>query len=419
MAQSETDSYFPLARNINGYYFFNLFNNLAFWLPVYAIFFLRQGLDYSMLLILYGIDTVVQTILEIPSGLLADRLGRRLSLMLAALAQAGGFLIIAFGNALPWYMVGMALHGAALALASGADSAIIYDSLLAAGQEGEFKKIEGRAYMYNLLGWGLGGLLGGLVATKSLVLPFALTGFSALLAFFTAAMMTEPPRVQKSDEKRPKNTGMLIRQALRVVREKASVRAIIVFASIIIGLLLVAHKFSQPYLERADINLEFFGVIYFGWLMFAALSSRFSDQIEKYLGSTVYFLSLPVLSGIALIYMWWWQNPYGAAIAVLYQFAWGSLRPQMFQIINAQVSSVQRATILSLVGFGSSLVYIVMVPITGFLSDRYDFPLALLIIGLAIIIFGLGAGINLLTKIKGYQAGISGERPKATDSIIE
>jgi MFS family permease len=392
-AGSRGNSQFLAGRNINGYYTFHLFINFAFWLPIYAVFFLTRGLDYSAILLLYAVDNGVQTTLEIPSGMLADRWGRRPVLMLGALIQVAGYLMIAFGDGMAWYLFAMALHGAALAFLSGSDAAFIYDSLAAAGREKEFKKIEGRAYMFNLVGWGVGGLLGGWLAVKNLSLPYIMSAITSVLALFVIAICIEPPRRQKYPT--PKK---LAADVWGVVRNNKSVRAIIVFASLIFGFLLVSHKFSQPYLQEAGLNLELFGIVYFVWLMGAAMSSYYSERLEKALGSRVYFLSLPLVVGGVLIYFGFFQNILGVTLALLYQFVWGSLRPQMNHIINREVGSSMRATVLSTVGFGSAIIYIIAAPLIGWIADRYYFPQALFWLGIIALVFCLWAAIPLLCR---------------------
>lgn len=383
--------YFMAGHNINGYFAFHLFINSAFWLPIYAVFFLTRGLDYSAILILYAVDNAFQMILEIPSGMLADRLGRKPILILGALMQAIGYLMIAVGEAMGWYLAAMALHGAALAAVSGSDAAFIYDSLLAAGREREFKHIEGRAYMFNLIGWGTGGLLGGWLAAESLALPYVLSTIASCLALMVMLTCVEPPRTR-----RHATMAQLFADAGAVVRRNRTVRAIIVFSSLIFGFLVISHKFSQPYLQRAGVPLELFGVVYFVWLMGAALSSNYSERTEKLIGRRAYFILLPVLVGGVLIYFGFRQNLLGVALALLYQFVWGSLRPQMNQIINREVGSSMRATVLSVTGFGSSIIYIVAGPVVGLLADRYDFPVALLCLGIVSAGCGLWAAVPLV-----------------------
>ncbi len=380
-------------RNISGYYTFHLFINFAFWLPIYAVFFLTRGLDYTAILLLYAVDNVFQTALEIPSGMLADRWGRKPVLMLGAIIQMIGFLMIAFGDGMPWYLAAMALHGVALACLSGSDAAFIYDSLVAAGREDEFKKIEGRAYMYNLIGWGVGGLLGGWLAVKNLSLPYVLSGLTSFLAFMVLATCVEPPRAKKQP-----TPARFLKDAWKAIHNNGSVKAIIIFASLIFGFLLVSHKFSQPYLQSTGLDLQFFGIVYFVWLMAAAAASNYSERIEKVIGRRAYFMSLPILVGGVLIYFGFYQNMLGVALAVLYQFVWGSLRPQMNQVINQDVASTMRATVLSTVGLGSALIYIVTAPVIGWIADKYDFPLALLTLGLIAMILGLVAVIPLAKR---------------------
>ena len=385
---------FMAGRNINGYYTFHLFINFAFWLPIYAVFFLNRGLDYSAILLLYAIDNAFQTALEIPSGMLADKWGRKPILMLGAIIQMTGFLMIAFGDGLIWYAAAMALHGIALACLSGSDAAFIYDSLVAAGRENEFKKIEGRAYMYNLIGWAVGGLLGGWLAVKNLSLPYILSGLTSFLAFMVLATCIEPPRAH--DQLSP---AKFLKDAWKAIHNNGSVRAIILFASLIFGFLLVSHKFSQPYLMATGLKVQYFGIVYFVWLMAAAAASNYSERIENIIGRRTYFMSLPILVGGVLIYFGFYQNTLGIALAVLYQFVWGSLRPQMNQVINQEVSSAMRATALSTVGFGSALIYIVAAPLIGWAADSYDFTRALLMLGLASLLLGLAAVYPLLKKI--------------------
>ncbi len=379
------------ARNINGYYAFHLFGNMAFWLPIYTMFFLARGLDFSTILLLYAVDTVVQTLLELPSGMLADRWGRRPTLMLGALAQTAGYLFIAFGNGIPWYLAGMALHGTALAFVSGADSAFLYDTLAAAGREDEFKRIEGRAYMYNLFGWGTAGLLGGWVAAEGMQVPFVLSGVSSFLALLVMLTCVEPPR--RTIRSSIRQVG---REVISGIRRSHRVRAIIIFSSVIFGLLLVGHKLSQPYLEMVGIDIKYFGIVYFVWLMFAAAASNLSDRIERWLGHTVYFLLLPLLAGIPFLYWGWRQSIFGVALALTHQVVWGSLRPQTAGLINAESTASIRATVLSVVGLGSSLVYVIAAPIIGGLADRQGLTVSLLYLGAAIIVLGLAAVLPVI-----------------------
>lgn len=393
MNDNGSQNTFWAGRNINGYFAFHLFINFAFWLPVYAVFFVNRGLLLSELLSLFAVLGGVQTVLEIPSGTLADRWGRKPILVLGALLQGCGYVCIAAGNSFFWYFVGMALAGTALAFISGADAAFIYDSLAAAGRENEFKKIEGQAYMYNLLGWGAGGLLGGYVAVHSLSMTYILSALTSVLALLCIGLCEEPPHTRGG-----RQSLRLLKKALVTTGANANVRATVILASVVIGLLLVVHKFSQPYLVEAGFPLKSFGYVYFLWLAGAAAAARYSEQIERFLGRQMYFISVPLVAGTAILYMGLWQNVWGAVLALGHQYAWGSLRPQVYQIINGEVDSSMRATVLSMTGFGSSVFYIICVPVFGLVADKYGFAVALQILGPLLAVLGLIAAIFLLAS---------------------
>lgn len=369
---------------IKSYYAYHLFANLAFWLPIYAVFFLDRNLALSSILILYAVKNACQISLELPSGLLADKWGRKYVLALGVLLQIASLLVLVFGNTFLWYVLGMVMFGSAHAFFSGTDSAFIFDSLKSVGRENEFGRIEGRAYMFNLIGWGVGGLLGGFAAVHSLSLPYILSAFASIIAFIAILSCSEPPHIKSQS-----SAFRLFKDALRFTALNTNIRAIIIMSSVIFGLLLVTHQFSQPYLLRANINLEFFGVIYFVWLIGAAISSNYSQRIIDGIGCRIFFFIVPITTSIAVLYMGLWQNYWGPVIILLHQFSWGALRPQMNRIINRETESSMRATILSLAGFGSSIIYIVCGPLAGLYADKYDFPASLTIVGLIILVAGL------------------------------
>jgi hypothetical protein len=244
--------------------------------------------------------------------------------------------------------------------------------------------------MFNLIGWGIGGLLGGWLAARSLALPYILSALTSFLALLVMATCVEPPRIRKHEF-----SLHMLKAATSNVRRSQLVRSAIIFSSVMFGLLLVTHKFSQPYLQRAGVDLEYFGLIYFAWLMCAALSANYSERIGRVLGLRNYFLVLPLLAGGIIIYLGLYQNLLGVAMALGYQFAWGSLRPQMYHIINHEVGSSLRATILSMSGFGMSIVYVIAAPAVGLIADGSDFPLALRLLGGGIAVAGLIALVPL------------------------
>ena len=121
-------------RNVRCFTLFRMFFSARFYYPVYALLFLDYGLTLGQFGILNGIWAVTIVLLEVPSGALADTIGRRRLLVVAGLCMlfemalllvapiGGGWLFALFA-------LNRVLSGAAEAAASGADEALAYDSL--------------------------------------------------------------------------------------------------------------------------------------------------------------------------------------------------------------------------------------------------------------------------------------------------
>ena len=123
---------------------FRIFFNARFYYPVFTILFLDFGLTLSQFALLNAAWAATIVVCEVPSGALADLVGRRRLIVFAATAmvveigllcivpQGGGPLLFTV------FLVNRVLSGMAEAAASGADEALAYDALKRAGHEGDW-----------------------------------------------------------------------------------------------------------------------------------------------------------------------------------------------------------------------------------------------------------------------------------------
>ena len=126
-------------RNIRLFIAFRVFFNNRFYYPVFTILFVDYGLTVEQFSLLNAVWALTIVVAEAPSGALADALGRKRLLVLAALLTIAELALISFapvGNIsllFSLFLISRILSGLADAASSGADEAIAYDSLVAAG----------------------------------------------------------------------------------------------------------------------------------------------------------------------------------------------------------------------------------------------------------------------------------------------
>jgi MFS family permease len=199
---------FDIKSNIWKMYLVNFLKNLQFFGAVAIPFFLEWArVDYTRIFILQASFMFWVFVLEIPTGVVADKFGRKASIILGGLFVAISFSIYGLINNYWIFFVAEFMGAIGFTLLSGADKALIYDSLIYTKKTDEAKVILSRYESAGTLGLLIGFPLGSIVADSNLLpypetlpLTFIISGIFLLLTFFVGFTLTEPERKEKVEE---------------------------------------------------------------------------------------------------------------------------------------------------------------------------------------------------------------------------
>jgi len=159
-------------RNISIYYRFKFSQNMLIIGPVLVPYMLFKGLSYSEMMLLQSISAVAVVLFEVPTGSIADRVSRKFSLVISSVIMAFGLsLYILCGSFLAFALAEL-LFGLGMTFSSGADSAILYESLSRMEREKEYSKIEAKAMSNIFVGQAVGSIASGLLYSVSPYIPF-------------------------------------------------------------------------------------------------------------------------------------------------------------------------------------------------------------------------------------------------------
>ena len=222
--QSSEPSFAAADRNVGLFVAFRVLFNARFYYPVFMVMFLDYGITVEEFALLNAIWAAAIVLLEVPSGALADLIGRRrLVVAGAALMVVEMLLLVLVPIPSAWVLPVLAANrivsGAAEAFISGADEALAFESLAACGRTGEWPRVLERLLrasgIVTIIGMVTGslvydpgmlntlasrvGLAGGFTRADTFRLPIWLTLASALGAFAAAFAMREPPRAAPGD----------------------------------------------------------------------------------------------------------------------------------------------------------------------------------------------------------------------------
>jgi MFS family permease len=158
-----------LRRNIPLFIAFRVLFNARFYYPVLGVLFIDLGLGLAEYAMLNAMWAVCIIFLEIPSGALADAIGRRWMVVLAAVLMVAEMVVFAFapagGGALLFWLLALnrILSGAAEACASGADEALAFDSLPVRSRESMWPRV-----LASLMRWQSAGFFVAMLAGAAL-----------------------------------------------------------------------------------------------------------------------------------------------------------------------------------------------------------------------------------------------------------
>jgi len=121
----------PFERNLQYYKFcaYGFLKNLRFYEPFLMLFFLEKGLTFFQIGGLYAAREILINVMEIPSGLLADVMGRKRAMIVSFLAYIVSFLVFYFAQAYWLLFAAMALYAFGDAFRTGTHKAMIFDYL--------------------------------------------------------------------------------------------------------------------------------------------------------------------------------------------------------------------------------------------------------------------------------------------------
>ena len=371
-----------LEGNINKMYLLKAVKWFMIVMPIIVLFFEKHGLSLTQIMILQATYSFTVAVLEIPSGFFADIYGRRLSLFYGSILTFIGYLIFSFFSGFNEFFIAEILLGIGGSLISGADSALIYDTLLQLKKDEDYTKVEGKNYGIGNVSEGIAGVIGGFLAITSLDLPVYIQTFVLFFSIPISYSLVEPESSYKL-AKSIKSIWLVVKETFF---EKNKLKWYIIYSSSMgIGTLSIAW-FVQPFLIEIETPLFYYGIIWAGLNIITGITSYYS-YLFKHKDLLIYISLIMVISFILLGYN---ISMYGLIFIVFIYLIRGIITPTLRNLININSTSERRATVLSLRSFIIRISFAIIAPILGYITDYSDISLVFyslaMIVGLSSIL---------------------------------
>ena len=332
--------------------------------------FLHQHieLDVGEIMLLQAVFGLAVALFEFPSGYLADRIGYRRCLVLACLIWLIAWPIYGTASAWPQVVVAEFLLGIGLSLASGCDSALLYESLLASGREADYPRWSGRQISAGQIAEGGAALLAGWMFARSEAWPFFAQALASAVGLVIALSLVEPER------ERP-DFGDSIGQARAMVRhalvDNRRLRALI-GASVVLSLASYIPVWTiQLYALDAGLDPRGLGPMCALANFSVAIAALLGHRVLVRVGLPSVALGLTGLVVVGYLGLGLSHALFGFAFYYLLTLMRGAKQPIFDHREQQLVTSRDRAGFVSLRSMVFRLGFLVVGPLIGWSVDRF------------------------------------------------
>ncbi len=369
-----------------------LFNFDPF-LPIWVIYVQQKyGMGLTEVTLIDSAFWLTMALTEVPTGAVADVLGRKQSYAIGVFLSGVAALLFALAHNFPMLLVANSLWAFALTFVSGADMAFFFDNLRELGRSEEYARLRGTVSALDVISTSVGGVVGGLLTLWNFESAFILHAVLMVPTLIIILTLKEPPR--ETDEE--SGLQLSFRQTLvvagKALRQRPNLRYILAYSNLlplvsaVIGITLI-----QPYAVEIGFPEASLGIVMLALNGVRVLGATRSSRITDRLGERRHLALAPALIFFGLVAMGAVPNSFGLVFFGLTYFTSAATRPLIETVMFRESPGSVRATILSVDSLLLRLLLAGVSPLAGVLGDAYSLPVAFIFLGA-----GVGAAMGAL-----------------------
>lgn len=397
-------------RNVQFYKFcaYGFLKNLRFFEPFLMLFFLEKGLDFLQIGTLYAAREVCVNIIEIPSGVIADSMGRRRSMAVSFLSYIVSFVVFFFSQSYWVLFLAMLVFAGGEAFRTGTHKAMIFDYLKMHNWGHLKTHYYGHTRAWSQAGAALSALIAaflvfwqGSYAPVFLftIIPYVLDLF--LILSYPANL--DGPR-HTSDKTVASEFSSVIKSLMKSLKSRELLRAI-ANQSLYSGYYKAFKDYLQPILKNFALALPVLlalqddqrtalitGFVYAILYLITAYASRSSGKLSERFETLAVplnsMLFMGILFGVVSGIAYWLGVPLLAIILYVGIYVMENLRkPMGIAYVTERMDEASLASALSVESQAETLFAVVIALMLGFFSNLWGLGLGLLVVsGICLIL---------------------------------
>lgn len=338
-----------VARAVRLTYGFQFFFGLLLWIPIFYEYQKQLGLSDAEIFGIQSIYYIAFCLLEIPTGMVADRFDYRTSLWLGASVLVVANLVPVLAGNYTGFLVHFLLIALARSLISGAQSAYLYEYLHAHDAGHLYLKVEGVGRSYSLVGKIVYWPVIGMLMQWNMPSPYWLTAINAAIAVVLALRLPPIPNWRRPEGKTAKLLAG-VGGAFGSLRTSRWLLLLMIQGIAMFTLVRILQvNLFQPVLESKDVSVGWYGSVLAAMTIFEAIAAARPHWLSRRIGPARSVFLLTVVMALAIGFI----VPSGGVVTIvllcLFSVTAGMSFPLQKKLLNDAIpDSRYRATLLSM-----------------------------------------------------------------------
>lgn len=382
-----------LQRNFKWYYLISFFTGLDFVIPIWVAFQTRF-LPFTAIALIHSFSYFMTMALELPTGALADLLGRKRTVMLGWVIQGLGYIYMSTADNIVVFITAVAIEGVGAALVSGSDVALLYDTAKELGTESSFPKYMTKLSFIFRIGLAVGSLFGGFLYQIYVGLPYILMGVSQIFSLVFILQLVEPKI--DSEKFSVRNYLLQTKIGFQQILKSLYVKKLALYYMLVGGIswACVAY-FNQPFAQDVGFNEITMSLLFGGLYMLASVVMYLAASYPNIITKNRMYVGLPILMAVALLPGVVSTKLIAGAALFIMIFVASCRFSFLNSYSNEEFESKYRATAVSALNMLVSIFFIVFVGLSGSMQDLYGTKIIWTSLGVISLLVVLPLGVSL------------------------
>ncbi|MEI6480923.1 MAG: MFS transporter [Candidatus Saccharibacteria bacterium] len=364
--------------NVKKLQILSFIGGMTFYTPIFTLFLLQRNVELGFIVAAQTLFTVGMLVSTIPTGILADRWGQKLTIQIGMILDIVSMLFLLALHSPSALLVFFTVRGIGIGFRDGADEALLYESYIeeegsASGYSRSFGKLLSNDTLGFVVATALAGFAVQVFGSRSyvpLIIATAIATTGSLILASTLRMR------RKTTEHHQKERFIAqLKSGATVIKKNRTIVALTVFGLLTLNGEYFLRQTYQPQFTELGVPAIFLGLALSGGKLLNFVAMRNAHRLEKYFTVDKILLWITLSLGLGYVLLSLSHSVWSViVIFMLIQGLLNSQQPIISDYINQQIVSGQRSTTLSTVSFIQNIGQI----------------LARVLLGVSIGVIGLG-----------------------------